>query len=79
MEPADPYIVFSYHFDTDYSFVVALSNAYLQLLGGTTTVSSSDAGFNTSTGQTGALQLPERKTDSRDWYELVRLDLYDVQ
>lgn len=35
--------------------------------------------FNTPTGETGPLQLPERKSKPTDWYELVRLDLYDVE
>jgi hypothetical protein len=37
------------------------------------------ASFNIPTGQTGPLQLPERKSNYREWYELVRLDLYDGQ
>ena len=35
------------------------------------------ASFNTPTGETGPMQLPERKTAHHDWYEIVRLDLYD--
>jgi hypothetical protein len=37
------------------------------------------ASFNTPTGETGAIQLPERKTRHGDWCEMVRLDLYDGQ
>jgi hypothetical protein len=37
------------------------------------------ASFNTPTGVTGPVQLPERKTRNRDWCEIVRLDLYDGQ
>ena len=35
--------------------------------------------FNTPTGETGPVQLPEVKSKPTDWYELVRLDLYDVE
>lgn len=35
--------------------------------------------FNFPTGQTGPLQLPNRKSKPTEWYELVRRDLYDVQ
>lgn len=34
--------------------------------------------FNIATGESGAQQLPERKPPSDAWYELVRVDLYDV-
>ena len=37
------------------------------------------ATFNTPTGETGPVQLPERKTSHHDWCEIVRLDLYDGQ
>ena len=37
------------------------------------------ASFNTPTGVSGPAQIPERKTNHRDWCEIVRLDPYDGQ